>query len=49
MPGIEVGDIGTKVGYNAIDNGFCVFSDVRIPRANLLARFVEVDREGNFK
>lgn len=26
MPGIEVGDIGTKIGYNNIDNGYIKFT-----------------------
>lgn len=48
MPGIEVGDIGAKLGYNAADNGFCSFNQVRIPRTNILSRFVEVSKEGKF-
>ena len=44
LPGIEVGD----VGYNSMDNGYLSFKDVRIPRTNLLSRFVEVDKEGAF-
>lgn len=31
-----------------MDNGFLSFNKVRIPRTNLLSRFVEVDKEGNF-
>ena len=26
LPGIEVGDIGTKLGYNSIDNGYLYFN-----------------------
>eukprot|EP00347_Sterkiella_histriomuscorum_P006528 403352422 len=48
LPGFEMGDIGPKFGYNSKDNGFQIFKNVRIPRANLLRRFAEVDREGNF-
>jgi acyl-CoA oxidase len=48
MPGIEVGDIGQKLGYNSIDNGFLSFNNVRIPRTNLLSRFVEVEKDGSF-
>ena len=30
LPGIVVGDIGPKIGYNNQDNGFCRFEHVRI-------------------
>lgn len=49
MPGIELGDIGPKFGYNTKDNSFMILKDVRIPRDNLLRKIVEVDRQGNFK
>ena len=49
MPGIEVGDIGTKVGYNSMDNGYLSFNHYRIPRENLLSRFIYVDESGNIE
>ena len=49
LKGVEVGDIGPKFGYNSKNNGYCRFDNLRIPRNNLLMRFVQVDREGNFK
>lgn len=48
LKGIEVGDIGTKLGYNMMDNSFLSFNNVRIPRTNLFARFVEVEKDGSF-
>ena len=48
LPGIECGDIGPKFGYASKDNGFLIFKNVRIPRDQLLRRYVNVDREGNF-
>ena len=30
LPGITVGDIGPKFGYNGVDNGFLSFEYVRI-------------------
>ncbi|OWY93716.1 Peroxisomal acyl-coenzyme A oxidase [Phytophthora megakarya] len=36
MPGIEVRDIGPKIGFNAVDNGDCSFHSVHIPRENML-------------
>jgi acyl-CoA oxidase len=26
LTGIQVGDIGTKLGYNAVDNGWLIFN-----------------------
>lgn len=34
LPGIDVGDVGTKLGYAAMDNGYLSFDHVRIPREN---------------
>jgi acyl-CoA oxidase len=48
LTGIEVGDVGEKIGYNTMDNGYLSFKDCRIPRTNLLSRFVDVDKEGGF-
>ena len=46
LKGIEVGDIGPKFGFQAKDNGYAIFKDVRIPRENLLKRYIDVDKEG---
>jgi acyl-CoA oxidase len=48
MPGIKVGDMGPKLGYNSKSNGWCSFDNVRIPRNQMLMRFVSVDEEGSF-
>jgi acyl-CoA oxidase len=48
-PGLEVGDIGTKLGYNSSDNGYLSFNQYRVPRISLLSRFVAVTREGEFE
>lgn len=52
LPGIIVGDIGTKYGNggnNTIDNGFLRFDSVCIPRKNMLMRISEVTNEGKYK
>ena len=36
--GIKLGDIGSKVGGNNIDNGFLILNNFRIPRLNMLMR-----------
>ena len=46
LPGIEIGDIGPKFGFIAKDNGYCIFNKVRIPRRNMLMRYVNIDKEG---
>jgi acyl-CoA oxidase len=49
MPGIEVGDIGPKMGYNLVDNGYCRFDHVRVPRKNMLARYQYVNEAGEYQ
>ena len=44
--GVEVGDIGAKIGYNSKDNGYLMFTNYRIPRENLLMKYCKVDKEG---
>ena len=48
MPGIKTGDLGPKLGYNGKDNGWATFDQVRIPRDQMLQKFIQVDREGTF-
>lgn len=43
-----MGDIGPKFGYASKDNGYMIFNNVRIPRTNMLRRFAEVEKDGNF-
>ncbi len=42
LPGIKVGDIGPKFGYNGVDNGYLSFNHVRVPLDNMLMRFSKV-------
>ena len=48
LPGIGGEDDGIKGGLNGIDNGRLHFTNVRIPRTNLLNRYGDVDAEGNY-
>ncbi|KAG2893428.1 hypothetical protein PC115_g18467 [Phytophthora cactorum] len=43
-----MGDIGPKVGFNSLDNGYAVFRNVRIPRRNMLMRYAKVLKDGTF-
>ena len=49
FPGLDIGDIGSKLGYNSVDNGFISFNQYRVPRLALLSRFVQVSKEGEFE
>jgi alkylation response protein AidB-like acyl-CoA dehydrogenase len=43
LPNVTVGDIGVKFGnggYNSMDNGLLRFDHVRIPRENMLMKYV---------
>jgi acyl-CoA oxidase len=48
LPGIGGEDDGVKGGLNGIDNGRLHFSDVRVPRTNLLNRYGNVSPEGEY-
>ncbi|GAB1597420.1 peroxisomal acyl-coenzyme A oxidase 3-like [Argonauta hians] len=48
LPGIQVGDMGSKIGLNGLDNGFISFNNVRIPRENLLNKNADVTVDGQY-
>lgn len=48
LPGVTTGDIGPKIGYNVMDNGFARFENVIIPRRNMAMRFASVDTQGKY-
>ncbi len=47
LEGRYIGDIGPKVGYNTMDNGFLLLNNVEIPHVNMLAKHSRVDPETN--
>jgi acyl-CoA oxidase len=49
LPGIEVGDIGPKIGFHTKDNGFLIMKNVVIPKRNMLRRFISVSKKGHIK
>ncbi len=48
MPGITLGDIGTKVGFGTVNNGFMAFNQVRIPYENMLMKNAKLTLEGEY-
>ncbi|GFR44234.1 hypothetical protein Agub_g5369 [Astrephomene gubernaculifera] len=48
LPGVTIGDIGPKAGFNSVDNGYLSFDHVRIPRENMLMRFAKVTPNGRY-
>ncbi len=46
LPGVDVGDIGPKYGFVTKDNGYLGLKDVRIPRKNMLRRYISVSKDG---
>ncbi|KAI9305708.1 acyl-CoA dehydrogenase/oxidase [Cunninghamella echinulata] len=48
MPNVIAGDVGAKVGRQGLDNGWIQFRKVRIPRSDLLSKWVKLDRDGTF-
>ena len=48
MAGVKCRDMGIKFGVNGVDNAILRFSNVRIPRVNMLTKYCEVDQNGVF-
>jgi len=48
LPGIELGDLGTKLGDHANDTGYMRMENVRIPRDFMFSRFQTVTPEGEY-
>lgn len=47
-PGLEVGDIGPKLGFNTKDNGYLIMKNYRIPRENMLMKYHKVSKDGTY-
>lgn len=47
LPGVEVGDIGPKLGYNSKENGFLRLTHFRVPRFSHLCKYIKVSPDGD--
>ena len=43
LEGIVIGDIGPKYGYTAMDNGYMLFQNYRVPHGALLSKYSSVN------
>ncbi|KRE36929.1 acyl-CoA oxidase [Janibacter sp. Soil728] len=48
MQGVTISDCGAKMGLLGVDNGRLMFDQVRVPRANLLGKYGDIDDEGRY-
>ncbi|CAG8449408.1 16096_t:CDS:10 [Dentiscutata heterogama] len=48
LPGITAGDLGAKYGRHGLDSGWIQFSNVRIPRKNMLMKWSKVTEDGKY-
>ncbi|XP_063833308.1 probable peroxisomal acyl-coenzyme A oxidase 1 [Ostrinia nubilalis] len=48
LPGIKVGEIGPKLGFQTVNNGFLGFNNFRIPRKNMLMKNSQVLKDGTY-
>lgn len=42
LPGIQIGEIGAKLGFNTVNNGYLGFKNVRIPREQMLMKNAKI-------
>lgn len=48
VPGVEIHDMGHKMGLNGVDNAKFFFNNVRVPRENLLNLYSDVAEDGTY-
>ncbi|XP_053690483.1 probable peroxisomal acyl-coenzyme A oxidase 1 [Sabethes cyaneus] len=48
LPGIDIGEIGDKIGYKGVNNGYLGFDNFRIPRTNMLMKNAQLLRDGTY-
>lgn len=48
LPGIDIGDVGKRMGFYGVNNGYLGMKNVRIPRTNMLMRYSQVEADGTY-
>ena len=48
LAGVHLGDIGPKMAYEGIDNGYVLFDHVRVPREQMLMKYAQVAPDGTY-
>lgn len=48
LPGIKVGEIGPKLGFQTANNGFLGFEHYRIPRRSMLMKNAQILKDGTY-
>ncbi|XP_055916133.1 probable peroxisomal acyl-coenzyme A oxidase 1 [Eupeodes corollae] len=48
LPGIDIGEIGNKLSFKGVNNGYLGLKNVRIPRMQMLMRHAQVSADGSF-
>ena len=48
MLGIELSDLGSKMGMAPKDNGYMIFDQVKVARFNMFSRICLVEKDGTF-
>ena len=48
IPGVQIHDMGHKIGMNGVDNAKFFFDNVRVPRENLLNQYSDVAEDGTY-
>ncbi|XP_022821682.1 probable peroxisomal acyl-coenzyme A oxidase 1 [Spodoptera litura] len=48
LPGVKVGEIGPKMGFQTANNGFLGFDHFRIPRRSMLMKNAQVLKDGTY-
>ncbi|KAL4084612.1 hypothetical protein QTP88_027543 [Uroleucon formosanum] len=49
MPGIKIGEIGSKMGMNSVNNGYLALNNVRVPRMHMLMKNSKVHKDGTYE
>lgn len=48
ISGVQINDMGVKMGVNGVDNAALTFDNVRIPRENMMNKYTDVNDKGQF-